>query len=198
MKSLISLITGILMLWIPTGFSAPQAQIFQSASVTRRFTATMHYVYHSREYRPAVSLVYVDRRPTANTTPEAALISQLSALHKGDYDWWIGTWDPRSRDKLRIKQEQSEQARDLWLKSARAQYGSGNCSLATWILRREYVILRYACAGNSKNSVARAGDHALAFKMQDGKFVATLDLEKDPIFKYANGTNIELEIKPRD
>ncbi|HEY6251805.1 MAG TPA: hypothetical protein VI685_17745, partial [Candidatus Angelobacter sp.] len=154
MKSLVSLAIGILLFWRLSGFSTPQAQIAQSPPVVRTFTATMHYVYHSRQYQPVVPIVYVTQRPTKIATPEAALISQLSALHKGDYDWWMATWDPRSREKLEFQQRQSGQEPGLWLKNLQEQDAAGTCGLRTWILRREYVILRYTCNSKSKSSIA--------------------------------------------
>lgn len=198
MKSLGLLLTGILLLWRLPGVSVPQARIPQSTPVTRTFTATMRYVYHSRQYEPAVSILYVTQRPSKVVTPEAALMAQLSALHKGDYDWWMATWDSRSREKLELRQKQSGQNPGVWLKSFQEQEATGNCSLRTWILRREYVILRYLCTSKSGSPTALARDHAVAFKIDNGEFLATLDLEKDPVFRYANGTNVELEIKPRD
>jgi len=197
MKLLLTLGAGTLLLLTPAALSAPQAQMVLSPPAARTFTATLHYVYHSREYQPAVSIIYADRRPAKIATPEAALMSQLSALRKGDYDWWMGTWDAESREKLERQQKQSGTTREQWLSSVR-QAGADNCRLTTWILRRQYVILRYACSASLENPDIRAKDYAVSFKADGGEFVATLDIEKDPVFRYANGTNVELEMKPRD
>jgi hypothetical protein len=186
------------LLWGLPILHTPEAQMQESSPVTRRFTATKTYIYHSREYQPAVSIVLMNLQPKRSATPEEALISQLSALHKGDYDWWMGTWDPQSRDKLMRQQKDSAATREQWLQSMQTEIFGGSCRLSTWILRREYVILRYSCSTKARSGNSGANSHAVAFKSYGGEFVATLDIEKDPIFRYANGTDVKLEFRPRE
>jgi hypothetical protein len=197
MRPLLSLVTGALIIGVQPGPFMPQAQIVQSAPVKHTFTATIHYVYRSRQYHPPVPVVYLEQAPAKSDMPETALISQLSALHKGDYAWWMATWDRRSREKLELQQQQSGQSDEVWLKARRDRDGSGQCVLTTWILRKQYIVLRYRCSGS--NAQKNGGvSHAVTFRVHGGRFEATLDLEKDPIFSHADGTNVDLEIKPRD
>lgn len=195
MKRIVGLATGIVLLSTVGALSDAQNE---SAPLTHTFTATMHYVYNSRQYQPTVPIVYALHAPMKTATSEEALMSQLSALHKSDYEWWMATWDTESQKKWELRRKQSGQEAGIWLKALQEEYAAGSCALKTWILRRQYVILRYTCTSKSTNLDALSRDHAVAFKIDDGEFVATLDLEKDPIFRYANGADVELQIKPRN
>jgi hypothetical protein len=173
-----------------------QTEAPKSAPTRHTFTATIHYKYSWQLYDPPVPIKYLENAPASNSTPEEALISQLSALHKRDYKWWLESWDQSSREELLHQQQASGEPIAIWFKSIQPTNISEKCSLNKWIVRHQYVILRYGC----RDSISRAMEPelAVALKKDRGHWFATLDLALDPIFKYADGTNPELHVTPRD
>jgi hypothetical protein len=55
------------------------------------------YYYRQKAYKPAVKVQYSDKETGGRSTPEATLISLLSAMRSGNFDWHRSLWDAESQ-----------------------------------------------------------------------------------------------------
>ncbi|HBG08221.1 MAG: hypothetical protein A2075_13320 [Geobacteraceae bacterium GWC2_58_44] len=134
-------------------------------------------------YQPPFVVGAVDKAAAKNDTPENAAISQLSAMIRKNYDWWLQNWTIRAR--FQIEQRNKEMSRtpaywtDRWSlldgKTVeiryRADYSKDD---------KEYVLIGYGVKGLMLGS--QEYESVLALEKETEKWLSTQELAADPVF----------------
>ena len=146
----------------------------------------LHHSYEQRLYDRDVTLQFLDKEPGFSGSAEAVLQSQLSAMHQGDLDWWLRTWDEEASARYAKIYRLGSPERQTLLRQWQGAIGSvRSTGLIRWILTGQYVVVTYRLEG-----VASAPESAVAFHLSNGLWKATLDLQQDPVFlHYSDGVD---------
>lgn len=147
----------------------------------KEFSSTQHYRYRERMYDPPVKVNLLQEAPQSYSGPEAVLIAQISAMRRLDFDWWFNTWDEVSKKKIVERGQGTDKSKDVWLKKWKEEFSTAEAVLLRWIETREYVIVTYQLPSISSS---KQKEIPAAFKLANGRWSATLDLENDPVLLY--------------
>lgn len=139
------------------------------------------YYYRIMEYNPPVKIKLHSKKSSSSyKTPEEAAISFLSALFAADYNWSRDSWDSQA---LRISVEEFGMKDDpeFWEKKWEEYYKDKEVELTHRVETGKYVIIGYRLIDKSKQNNTSTDQSKLIFKYENGRWVATQDLAKDPI-----------------
>jgi hypothetical protein len=153
-------------------------EITLSAPIAKKFQISLHFRYEQRLYAPDIVATFVDKEPTFCGSAEAVLLSELSAMRKGQFDWWLRTWDDKAAaiyaEKYKVGSQEQQKLLREW---ATTLASVPPPRLVRWILTGQYVIVTYTLP--TRDTPAET---AIAFHLSNGRWKATLDLEQDPVF----------------
>lgn len=155
----------------------------------KTFTVIKHYQYRERVYSPPVKVIFLDRDPKTYSGPEAVLVSQLSAMRNLDFDWYLSTWDNVSKNKILEQEKVKGKSRSLMLKQWKDDFNTKEVILLRWIETGEYVVVTYKIlsAGGKEREIPTV------FRLSDGHWTATLELENDPVLLYFGDKKTRIE-----
>lgn len=172
-------------------FAPPRAAVpTPSATETKEFTLTLHYYYQEMKYDPVVTLPFLSGAPASWESVEQSLMSHLSAMKSGDYDWWLNTWEPDSRAKLVEADKAAGKTKEDRIKDWKERFGATQqVTLVRWILTGRHVILTYRLGTGA--TAALKPEIAVVLQPSEGEFKATFALDNDPVLlHFADKQNI--------
>lgn len=155
-------------------------KIILTNAVEKEFRMVNNYQYRERMYDPPVEVMFLSAEPENYSGPEAVFLSQMSAMKALDYNWWLNTWDSVSRKKIIETDQKLNRSIDTILKEWKKRFTSNRVEYVRWIESGKYVILTYKITpfkGKQK-------EYPLVFKLWEGRWAATMDLEEDPVLLY--------------
>jgi hypothetical protein len=121
-----------------TAFSAV-ADLTAGTPEQKTFERVVNYEYVERRLDPeGTALQWLDAALAGNPRPDAQLVSMLSAMRAGDFDWWVGTWDAATQAELRAGIAQ-QQTFNEW----RALFSDNEIRLGRWIEIQQFVLVSY-------------------------------------------------------
>jgi hypothetical protein len=150
----------------------------------KQFVVENIYTYERLVYSPAIVIQRVVRDKASYATPEQALVSHLSAMLAGDYEWWLSGWDKGSQKYLDERSKQVNRTpadwRALWAKAL-----VGDQIVLTERLETgpfgPYVMLVYVLRDKAGKDTFKT---TYVAKLEAGRWVATQELAEDPLFHY--------------
>lgn len=186
---LIVLMGFFLILFLNQSVLAKESLIWPKIGMTepkeRKFTITKHYWYREQMYDPPVNIEFLQESPAFHSGPEALLISQISAMKALNYDWWLNTWDSVSKLKIIDRVTKLDKSKEVWRNQWQNKFEDKKVLMVRWIETGTYVILTYKLVASNNEQK----ESAVVFKLDEGKWVATLDLEDDPVLRYFGEKN---------
>lgn len=168
-------------------------QFSTSEPIDKQFTFIHHHVYRERLYDPPRNVPVMEEKPELYGGPEEVVASMLSAVRHEDYDWWLGTWDETSRQRILASEEAMGVSREDRLEIWREKIGKSNATLVRWVETGQHVILTY----RRPTAEGHSDEQAVAFKITGDGWAATLELNKDPVFLYAKTEQERVERRIR-
>lgn len=141
------------------------------------------YYYRIMAYTPPVKVpLYAAEEDKSYKTPEEALISVLSAMFAKDYNWWLSSWT-KSSQELNIEEDRKRNITpETWTQIWERDLKGKEVEITHRIEVGSYIILGYSVIDlNEKDVSKRSFESQLVFKLEDGKWLATLDLASDPV-----------------
>ena len=150
---------------------------------SKRFTVINHYLYVERVYEPAHEVRYQTQAPKHSIGPEEALRSQLSAMKQLDYDWWLSTWDPRTRALIERQNKALGRDKEWWISEWRRQTGSAKYELLRWLAVENEVVLGFRrkagrpVQGQAPGTARPGPEVRRAFTIHEGQWYATMQLQ---------------------
>jgi hypothetical protein len=119
----------------------------------------------------------------------------LSAMYKGNYDWWLKFWDKKTRDNFELQKQQDvnfvKNLTNQWSEELKDHY----VVLSRFAEKNSFVIITYkfVSTANKKES----DEKYLVFVIEDNKWRATHTLDSysfvDGIVK--NKNELQLHIR---
>lgn len=173
--------------------SFAQSAYPRSSPVSKEFTFTARYQFVERLYAPPVVIPRVSEATKFTQSAEDALISQFSAVDALDYDWWFSTWDDAAQKKFAERDPDAEKAKHSWKQLWEPRAGKLNVKLTRWMISGQYVILAYTLSTVDQKGATTLPETATAFRLWNGAWKATLDLESDPILLHFADTKSRFE-----
>jgi hypothetical protein len=127
--------------------------------------------------------------------PDQVVQSMLSAMYKGNYDWWLKFWDKKTRDNFELQKQQDvnfvKNLTNQWSEELKDHY----VVLSRFAEKNSFVIITYkfVSTANKKES----DEKYLVFVIEDNKWRATHTLDSysfvDGIVK--NKNELQLHIR---
>ena len=160
------------------GLTVP-ASMVGKAIVNKGITYTLSI----GKYEPVSELIAVDNLSAKNDTPENAAISQLSAMMKKDYNWWLTNWTVNGRFALEQRDKELSRTPAYWINRwslldgkkveirYRADYSRD---------KQQFVLIGYGVNGLMIGD--KEYESTLVFKNENSKWLATQDLSSDTVF----------------
>jgi hypothetical protein len=178
--------------------SAQVAEFPRSSPQSKEYSFTGRYHYVERAYAPAVVIPRVSSSPSLMQSAEEALTSQFSAVDALDYDWWLSTWDDAAQKKFAEREPKAADAKKQWQQQWEGKAGKLNVKLTRWMISGPYVILAYTLSTADQKGSSTLPETATAFRIWNGNWRATLDLEGDPVLlHFADAkTRFERVVRP--
>lgn len=190
-----NVVKQLVVLTLAIGSIAASAQSLYPASSpqSKEFTFTGRYHYIERDYTPAVVIPRVSEAPKEVKSAEEALISQFSAVDALDYDWWLATFDEPAQKQMLSAEANADAAKKDWKQEWQPKAGKLNVKLTRWMISGPYVILAYTLSTADQKGMGTLPEYATAFKIWDGNWRATLDLQGDPVLLHFADTKSRFE-----
>ncbi len=173
--------------------SYAQSDYPRSSPQSKEYSFTGRYHYVERDYAPAVVIPRVPQAPATVQSAEEALISQFSAVDQLDYDWWLSTWDDAAQKKFAEREPKAAEAKKSFQQQWEGKAGKLNVKLTRWMISGPYVILAYTLSTADQKGTTTLPETATAFRLWNGNWRATLDLEGDPILLHFADTKTRFE-----
>lgn len=183
------LFAAIGLLW-PHGPAAAQGLgpqwVFPSFPATppeeRTLTAVHIYNYEESLFAPPVTVTDPIPQAAADySTPERAMITRVSAMMTGDFDWYQETWDPLSLAVLQEHDAYFNNDSAEYLERWANIYASHRNQLIRRIDSGSYVILTYKMIDEEGVGLMDDMEFPAVFEQQDGQWLASQDLMRDPL-----------------
>lgn len=142
-----------------------------------------NYKVRAGKYTPPIAVSFVEKSTATYDTPEHAAISQLSAMQKKDYQWWIECWTESSRAELNQANKQLNRTPEFWInrwsilenKNIELRYRADyEKNMVTYVLIG-YALKGFIVGGQDFESV-------LVYRKEASKWSAAQDLSSDPVF----------------
>jgi|SRR4051812_13805306 len=184
---------AMMVLLVSCATSFAQSRYPVSNPTSKEFTFTGRYHYIERDYTPAVVITRVAESPKTVQSAEEALISQFSAVDALDYDWWLSTFDAAAQKQMAVSTASVEAAKKDWLQDWKTKAGKLNVKLTRWMISGQYVILAYTLSSTDQKVTGTLPEYATAFRLWDGNWRATLDLQGDPVLLHFADTKTRFE-----
>ena len=175
------------------GAFAQQPDFPRSSPQSKEYSFTARYHFIERTYSPAVVIPRVSQAPALIQSAEEALISQFSAVDALDYDWWLSTWDDPAQHKMAESATKPVDSKKVWQQQWEGKAGKLNVKLTRWMISGPYVILAYTLSTADQKGSTTLPETATAFRLWNGNWKATLDLEGDPILLHFADTKTRFE-----
>lgn len=161
--------------WVWSTYEA-ESPVEQSVVITEVF----HYT--ESVYKPGELLKAVSKKQKANSGPEEAFISRMSAIVAGDYDWWLETWDESSRKLVLEKNKASGHDKKFWLEQWKEQFSNRKIVPVRKIeTGKDYVIITYKIFTEDGKEASSGFELPSILKRINGKWYSTLDLKSDAL-----------------
>ena len=145
------------------------------------FVEEKDYYYTQSQYEPPVTLKPLAKEAAVYTTPEDTFIAQFSAMLAGDYDWWFSTFAEDAQKQIKANDEQNKQTPADWV----ARWKRAQSELQFTLLERKvsgpYAIIVYRAGVTPQNTIK----FSAVFKRENGKWLATQDMQDDGLAKYS-------------
>src|SRR5215467_1456262 len=104
------LLTGLL----PIAISAANPEFKLGPPQKKQLTMEYIYNYTTADYAPPVVVQYRSAEQASYTSPEDALISQFSAMKRGDHEQWLKHWDAVSQKTMVERDAAEKRTADQW------------------------------------------------------------------------------------
>ncbi len=158
------------------------------------------YFFRQIPYQPPVTIEAAEPAGASHDSPETAMLAQMSAILRGDFEKFRSTWEPEARAMMEKHDRDRGWDREFWLAKWRQVYGGKRLELTRRIETGPYVLVAYRIL-----PAEDAGDHggevvetANAFKRQaDGRWLATQELASDPVLAYWQTPDYKIRIMAR-
>jgi hypothetical protein len=142
-------------------------------------TVVRYYDYQERQFSPPIIVKKVPLDKLAFDQVEHAFISRISVMMEGDFDRWLGTWDPRSRSRFLAREKSLGRTSDYWPNWWKDVFTHAHYLLTRRIDAGPYVILTYRMVDANGNDVGQGLEIPAIFKEENGLWFATADLSSD-------------------
>jgi hypothetical protein len=170
-----------------------QARYPVSNPASKEFVFTGRYHYIERDYAPPVVIPRVSEAPKSVQTAEEALMSQFSAVDALDYDWWLSTFDDAAQKQILPESANADLAKKNWLQEWQPKAGKLNVRLTRWMISGQYVILAYTLSTADQKVTGTLPEYATAFRLWNGNWRETMDLQGDPVLLHFADTKTRFE-----
>jgi len=180
---------------------------------TKTFTVQAKYAFQVRQYDPPPRPPLLDKQPEFTASAEQTLISMLSAQAAGNFDWWFACWDAPAQSAILARYGSMDDAKKALLPGFK-RFSTLEPSIVTWVQTGGYIILAYELIERPSREEFTANNPAapkqtappkkaadlrketpppIAFHVGNGTWLATLDLQNDPVFRNFTSGKTEAE-----
>jgi hypothetical protein len=147
------------------------------------------YYFTFMHYSPPVQVKLVTRDTASYENPEAAAISAISAMVSKDINWYRSTWDRASIAIMDDRDKALNQSAEFWVNSWGRAFTNKRIELTARIETGEYVLIVYRLVPTGEvNDPANTSNSEIelvtVLKYQEGKWLATQELSRDPVLLY--------------
>jgi len=151
----------------------------------RVLTLVDRWDYVEQRYEPPYTIDAAVPQGEARTdSPEAVMISRISAMMRSDYEEWLSHWDPASREFLAAKNAQQGETPQSWV----ARWDDRLRFMRFRMLRRietgPYVIITYTLVTpQGEDATGAELELPVVFRRseEEGRWFATQDLRHDAL-----------------
>ena len=170
-----------------TTSTLPPPAFQTSPAKTEKIVEEHLYFYRVLVYEPSVE-VEPGERPASFDNPEQAALTRIRAMHRGDFEAFLNSWDPASRTLMEKRARERGHDAEFWRQQWSGLFDGRRVELTQRIETGPYVLVAFRVLPAED---AAAGDDdegtllTTAFKRQDdGRWLATQELSLDPVFSY--------------
>jgi hypothetical protein len=165
---------------------SPEAWVWPKYKTTqpeqKKLTVVSHYTYREQEYDPAIPIRQaVPKAERRQGSPEEAMISRVSAMMAGDYEWWLETWDEASRLLTEEGNEQAGRTPEYFTRWWADTLRLAHIELVRRIETGPYVVVTYRLVTPSGEAAGNGIEFPTVFHRVGDRWLATLDLRRDPL-----------------
>lgn len=160
--------------WVEPSFHATEAQ-------QKTVTVVRHYRFRVAGYPPGARLAPIAKRQEGFGSPEAALRSRFSAMAAADYEWWLSTWTPASRDRVEQRNEAQGRGESFWTEWWKQTVPSLRFFLAHRVELGPYVVLTYHLKTRKGQDAGQGLELPVVFQRTDDGWRASAELSKEPL-----------------
>lgn len=147
-----------------------------------KLTVVSHYTYREQEYDPPIVVQpAVPKAQRRQGTPEEAMLSRVSAMMAGDYEWWLETWDESSRVLTEEANRRSGRTREFFTSWWADTFRLAEIVLVRRIETGPYVVITYRLVTPSGEAAGNGIEFPTVFHRVEDRWLATLDLRQDPL-----------------
>jgi len=175
----IALVAATLALASASAFS--QQRFPTSKPEEKVFVQEADYYYTEAKYDPPVTMKPVTKEAAVYTTPEDTFIAQFSAMIAGDYDWWFSTFAADAQKQIKADDEANKRQPTDWIARWKKALPEMQITLLERKVSGAYVIIVYRAGVTPANTI----QFSTVFKLENGKWLATQDLQDDGLAKYS-------------
>lgn len=174
-------------LWVITGLGAGMAANegpgskpqFQTGE-EKEFQLVIEHVYFFRvsKYLPPAEITPLKSPAEASyKMPESALISNISAMIAGDYDWFLQTFTPEAQVWMQNWNEERGYSGEWWAEQWRKYFAGKQIILDERTETGDFVMITYFV--HSPETGKKDKQPRIFKKTKEGKWLATRELPPD-------------------
>ncbi len=172
----------------PGPLEAPPVRVLEGSRITVRpafptgvairkvIVETRVHRYREAGYAPPVLLGALPSGVAGTATPEATLLSRVSAMMRGDRETWEGLWDARGREAVLERLARTRQSPDAFARRWRAIFANLTMTLMRRIEYGRYVIFSYQMRAPDGTPVYQGLEFPSVYRRRGGQWYATQDL----------------------
>lgn len=153
-----------------------------AAPVDQDFTLVEVFHYREASYpRPIRIESPVSRDEARYDTPEYAFISRVSAMMRGDFDWWREVWAPGAANLFLAREAAQGRDASYWKQWWADSFRLTRYELVRRIETGPYVVLTYRVVTLDGKDATEGLELPVVMTQVDGTWRVSLDLRADPL-----------------
>jgi hypothetical protein len=168
-------------MWVTPTFETGQP-VEKSISIETKYD---YQLYAPKKGFERVNLVR--RKYAGYETAHKAFIARLSAVSSLNYEWWLDTWDPSSKQLALDYYDTKGLNKDYWLKTWKTGYVGRKIKIKHMVDYQDYVILVYNVA--TKDGKDGYLDLPVVFKKSGDEWLVSLGIRQSPLLYFSPWVN---------
>ena len=153
------------------------------------------YKYGESVFEPSIPISAISKARQDYSTPEKAMVSRVSAMMQGDYEWWLSTWEPDSLREVQERNRKMGKGPEQWLQWWRDSFRFVHFSLVRKIISGNFVFITYRMLSKDGKDLGSGIEFPTVFKKIGEKWLVTGELSGDPLVLKSPWVNGEYRIE---